>query len=281
MSNYLPAKVTKEHLQNLEKSATDYRELVISNSLSPISTIKQACAMQMLRELLTDDIMQPIMQLQGSKLGFKTDKDLVKQNGKYTKGPGYPVQVVKDVAIWAWGHGAAMTMNEVNIIAGNGYLTKEYFQRRLNEVIGRGKWEFIHEIPRTQQGGAVVKTKVRWIEGGNWKEQELTHGIKGDSYSTTDAYCGKADRKCGAWLLRRATGESLADGEVDGDFIDVEAKEVKGDLLDKKIDWQKLLDGAPVTADEFLAHIKKRGVSEQDAAKNIKGIVGQMLGESK
>ena len=53
-------------------------------------TLKMSAAMQQLREMITPEMMKPIMALQGSSLGFRTDKD---------KEGGYPESVVKEAMI--------------------------------------------------------------------------------------------------------------------------------------------------------------------------------------
>jgi hypothetical protein len=190
----------------------------------------QAEAMQTLRELLTPEVMRPVMALQNNPLGYKTDKR-----------EGYDPETVRDVMITALGRGAAMTLNRVNIISGQCYLTKAYFEEHLDNRQGRGRWAFIHGIPKLVRGtkmvkgrdgsytplenavvGAVLSTEVRWQDAdGKWLSQTLEHAIKGDDYSTADAFTGKADRKCGAWLLARITGERVPDGDADGETINV------------------------------------------------------------
>ena len=231
-------------LKALDKTAREYRDLVVKGDTSPTATVLQAQAMQSIRDLLTPEVMTPIMALQGSRLGFKTDKDIEKagksQSGKwiYKKGQGYPVDVVKDVTIWAWAHGAGMVLNQVNIISGNGYLTKEYFIKRIDELLGRDNWMMIHSVPVSKNGGAIVKTTVKWRRksGQDWESQELELAIKGDSFATTDSYLGKADRKAGAWLLKNITGEVAPDGDVEDNngAIDITPHSVTDATPEKK-----------------------------------------------
>jgi len=110
----------------------------------------------------------------------------------------------------------------VNIIAGRCYLTKEFFERRLDELLGRENWRLTHGLPKTAAGGAVVETVVEWTEKDNTQTKELRLAIKGDGYSTADAYLGKADRKAGAWLYKQISGEAVPEG----DAIDVTATPV-------------------------------------------------------
>lgn len=236
MSKYLPAKITKEHQNKLETVATDFRQICTQDDNSPITAIQRSMAMQQLRELLTPEIIQPVLSLQGNPLGFKTDKDFERgrdKDGNRIKGSGYGADVVRDVFIYALGKGARMIGNEVNILAGNPYLTKEYFLRRLNEVLGAENWKITHAIPHIVNSGgktgAIVKSKVWWRDsatGNKGSEHEIEFAIKGDEYASADAYCGKADRKAGKWLLENCTGERFSDGDA-SEAIEVTAVEVE------------------------------------------------------
>ena len=168
-TKYLPV-VKQEQLTRLEETASDFYEICKINDLSPVTAIRRAGAMQSLRELLTPEIMKPVMALQGSPLGFKTDKDFLREkdeNGQRKKGPGYPVETVRDVLIFAMGKGAQMINNEVNILANNPYLAKNFFFRKLDEVLGAENWKITHEIPRVVKNretgkteGALIKAKL-------------------------------------------------------------------------------------------------------------------------
>ena len=110
------------------KQMSEKVKLVLASNVNSIeNSLVVANAIGFLRENLTPEIMNPIMALQGSKLGFKTDRDLVKNSntGKYEKGPGYPLEVVKDCFIEMSLIGLLPTGNMWNVIAGNPYITKE------------------------------------------------------------------------------------------------------------------------------------------------------------
>src|SRR5699024_8865903 len=100
MADQKVAKIDQEVNTYLEKSGTlegFQKAQVLSKS---IGTIKQ---------LLTKDFMEPVMEMQGNKLGFKTDKD--------TKG-GYPMPIVRNCLIEAVLSGVQPVGNQFNIIAG-------------------------------------------------------------------------------------------------------------------------------------------------------------------
>ena len=229
---YLPAKVNLQQLQRIDEVTADFYEIVTADEKSPAAAIIRAAAMQQLRELLTDDVMQPIMALQGNKLGFLTDRDRKKgPNGMWIPGDGYPIPVIRDVTIWAAGNGARMVNNEVNILAGNGYLTLNFFDRKLDDILGAENWSIIPEIPRITKSaegkiGAVVTGALSWRDSAGEHTQSLTLAIKGDEYASADAYLGKFRRKAGKFILERCTGQRYADGDA-ADVIEATATEIE------------------------------------------------------
>lgn len=232
----------EQALAKLDEVAGDLRVLVQGDKKTPSNAVLMAHAVRTLRQLLTPEIMAPIMGLQNSDLGFRTDKP-----------GGYDVDAVRDVTITCFGRGGQMTGNRTNIISARYYPTKEQFLDWLDEKQGRGKYMFLHGVPRVVTGtkmakdkrtgeyvkktdvivGAVLESEVKWLVDGEWKSQTLTHAIKGDEYSPADAFCGKGDRKCGAWLYAQITGERVTDGEVDDDVIDITDSAVVADATEK------------------------------------------------
>lgn len=180
-----------------------------------------AQGMAELRELLTPDYMAPIMQLQGSRLGFKTDKD---KNG------GYPMAVVKDCLIEAVLMGLQPYGNQFNIIAGNCYMTKEGAGFILNNMKGL-KYDLVCEITKINQdkSGAMVNGTISWTINGESFSKVIPIPVKMDQYTSVDAIIGKATRKGRAWLISHLTGVEFGDGEVEeGTATVVESKINKG-----------------------------------------------------
>jgi len=155
-----------------------------------------------------------VIPLRGSKLGFRTDRDV---GGKQP----YSDNELKDPVIEGLLKGARLTGNEINIIAGGAYLTREFFQRILSETVGLD-YKVVHGIPRTQPGGCTITSAVTFTYQGKTEKEDLELAIKGDKYSTVDAYRGKADRKARAWLYSRLTGVCVSDADIDDhEAIDV------------------------------------------------------------
>lgn len=170
-------------------------------------TYSLAQAMTMLRETLTHEYMIPILALQGTKLGFKTDSK---------EKDGYPESIVKECLIEATLNGLEVVGNQWNIIKGQMYITKEGLAYKLNNIPGLA-YQLIPSLPRinAQSTSAAVDMKIIWsMHDGPKKEVLLPIPIKMDAYTTTDAVLGKATRKARAWLFATVTGRELPEGEA-------------------------------------------------------------------
>jgi len=186
-----------------------------------------ADAFKELNSALTTDLVKPIYELQGSKLGFRTDKD---------SGQGYTVEVVKRCLIEAVLTGVQPVNNQFNIIAGNCYITKEGFGYLLKNYSGL-KWEIIPMLPRIneEKKSAAITMQIKWsINGGEENERNIDFPIKLNNFMGTDAVIGKATRKARAWLYNNITDNEIADGDVQ----DVNAQDVtyQGAIKEPKID---------------------------------------------
>lgn len=197
---------------------------------------QMASAIEKLDELLTPEYMSPIMKLQGTTLGFKTDKDLVKVNGKYEKGEGYPMPVVKRCLIEAVLKGYQPTNNEFNIIGGNMYPTKNGLERKANEWNGL-RYSIISTIKSFDQskGSALIDSMIKWSYNGESNETLVPIPLKIDQWTSVDAAIGKAKRKSLAWLLSNISGEPVVDGDVE----DTNCVVIPNSNDSKKIDAQK------------------------------------------
>jgi hypothetical protein len=198
-----------------------------------------ATAIQTLKDKLTPEFMKPIMALQGSKLGFRTDKDLVKNpnTGKYERGPGYPEEVVKNCLIEMVLIGLQPTGNEFNIIGGNSYVTKEGGSSLLktdpsltNIVIN---YPSVTQSPDKKT--ANVTAQIRWEYNGEKNEKKVDFPVKSDVYTTFDALIGKAERKARMWLYNTINGTNLSDGDIN----DIPHEVVKSTINPDKIAKEK------------------------------------------
>lgn len=210
-------------MDNKESKFTEIAKKLDSSVLSVIESDKLqgfeksylvASAISSLSELLTSEYMKPIMALQGTRLGFRTDKD---------KSTGYPESVVKNCLIEAVLLGLQPTGNQFNIIAGNMYPTKEGCGHLLNNFKGLS-YNLVCSLPKinADKTSAAVDVKITWKINGESKEEMIPIPLKMDAYTSVDALIGKATRKGRAWLLSRVSGMEITDGDIqDVDYVDM------------------------------------------------------------
>jgi hypothetical protein len=194
-----------------------------------------------LKAYLTPEYMKPIMDLQGNKLGFKTDKDFE---------GGYREDIVKNCLIEAVLTGVQPFGNQFNIIAGNCYITKEGFGYLLANFPGL-EYEIIPALPRIngERSSAAIVMKIVWTLNGKVKEREIDFPIRMNKAMGTDAVIGKATRKARAWLYNTITGKEIGDGDV----MDIDVKVVQNKEVVTKEELSTLLDEkiALLTKTEF------------------------------
>jgi len=231
-----------------------------------------ANGMRALRTALTDEIVEKLlMPLQGSSLGFRTDKDA---------GQGYPVAVVKDCVIEAMIRGFQPVGNEFNIIAGRAYFTKEGFTRKVAEFKGLTDLEFEIGVPHNAgEKGALVPYVARWKlngkpdqivrdvmkrEDGSVSDQRIP--IRVNSGMGADAILGKARRKILAQVYEKISGVKFA--PTDGEAIDTDGVEVTGTGEPQKSANEKAADDLAAKHRAKVAEAKKNGKqAAEDAPK--------------
>lgn len=181
---------------------------------------RMAAAIRALHKAITDEMMGDIMALQGTALGFLTDKD---------KTGGYDVKTVKLVMIEAALMGAHWVGNEVNIISERPYLTKNFFTRTLREFPGFTDLKLFPGVPALAgDKGALVPYVATWklngaadrierlltkLDGGKELDERIC--VKVNAGMGADAILGKAERKIKAAIYGRLTGSDVHDGDVD------------------------------------------------------------------
>lgn len=245
------AAVSLERISGLSSKIDSQVALVLEDKTVGIQkAIVMARAMQIIDECLTPEIMEPIMRLQGSKLGFKTDKDIVRnENNQYVKGPGYPLDVVKNCFTEMSLIGLQPVFNQWNIIGGNSYVTKEGSDVLLKNIPYLQQFVIIHEEVNQSpdKKTASVKSKIQWVVDGEVFNQVVTHPVKSDSFTTFDALIGKADRKTKIWLFNKIKGTCISDGDAEeSKIIDVTPPKPKTETVD-----------AEKTKKRITAHISK------------------------
>lgn len=157
-----------------------------------------------MRSALTPEVMGAVMYLQGSELGFLTDKD---------KEGGYPVNVVRDCVISAAAKGLAPVENQFNIIGGRMYVTTNGCLQILADLGVRHSETAA--IPQLGADRAKTKVLVEWEEDGQRQSKELEFEVRLNKGMGVDGANGKAIRKARMWLVNRISGMTLADADAE------------------------------------------------------------------
>lgn len=224
-------------------------------------------AISELKHLLTAEYMKPIMELQGNKLGFKTDKD---------KDNGYPEPVVKNCLIEAVLFGLQPAGNQFNIIAGNMYATKEGMGYLLSKIPGL-VYDIIPELPRIKDSSGAVVMNIEWTIGGVTKIKRIDIPVKVNNFMGTDAILGKATRKARKWLFDTITGTEIPEGDVSDldrggrqtiDLDKVNAEKERSRILE----W---IDKAETIED--IEMIEGNDISEYNVSEELKAKKDQIL----
>lgn len=220
MSTSLIIPVDESSLAKIEAIAHECSPEVMSTLGNLQRAFRMAAGIRALREAITPPMVKELLALQGTSLGFRTDKDA---------GQGYPAEIVKECAIEAAMRGALWIGNEFNIISGRTYMTKEFFTRKLSEFVGLADLKLSPGVPQVMgEKGALVPYTASWVLYGRpdsieCKLSKAPDGTEVDericvrvnSGMGADAILGKAERKIKARIYARITGCQVWDGEID------------------------------------------------------------------
>lgn len=184
--------------------------------------------MARLASVLTDDVVDAVlMPLQGSSLGFRTDRD---------RSGGYSRDIVRECVIEALIRGFRITGNEFNIIDRSFYATKSGLERKVTEFQGLTDLELKPGTPSTEGNVAHVPYTARWNLDGKpmqivcdqiWADEVLVEDkrlqVPVQKGLGIDAVIGKATRKMLAKIYRELVGAKL--GLEDGEIGDLRGQE--------------------------------------------------------
>lgn len=210
-------------------------------------------AMNALRTSMTETVVAPLVALQGSGLGFRTDKD---------KDGGYGWETVRDCTIEAWLRGFYHVGNEFNVISGRFYGAKAGFERLVRTYPGVTNLQLHVGNPEIVSGTAFVAAVAAWNLDGKEDVLELVKhklasggelderiAVRINAGMGHDAILGKAYRKLYAAIYTRLTGAT--DIIPEGDVDDVGGAPA---APQKKLQRSSLFDDAPPEpADPFPA----------------------------
>ena len=192
----------------MKQSASDL-DVLTRDSWSIISmedafskALLTAEAIQRFKEALSPAVMAPVMKLQNSPLGFRTDKS-------------YSEEVVKENLICALINGLMPCGNHFNIIAGRMYITKEGFTFLLRKA--GVPYSIDYSVPKTlaQGNGAIVSATIHYTLNDKPEKKQMDIPVKLNAGMGVDAALGKADRKAKCWLYNHIMNTSLSDADVD------------------------------------------------------------------
>lgn len=170
------------------------------------SEIQVAQAMVDMRAMMTAEVMAPIMALQNTDIGFRTDRI-------------YPLETVRDVVIEAKIRGFNVTGNEFNIIAGRLYIARNGFRRKLTDgkaFKGLNNFRDIYEVPKANgvEKELVIKCSATWSYNGVADAANFEFPVKVNNGMGSDGALGKAERKLCKRVHDFISGINTPDGDL-------------------------------------------------------------------
>ena len=196
-------------------AATQASQLKIVNNFGAAFTA--VGVVKLLREALTDEVMHEVfMPLMNTKIGFLTDRDHSKPDKKTGQPPTpYPVPVVRDCLIDALAMGLMPTGNQMNILAGRMYPTKEGYSALLSRLGVKYICEVGLDESEPTAKAARIQVVINYSYNGEKSKIATVATVKKDSYSSLDQLRGKAERRGKKILYEYLTGCDMGeDGET-------------------------------------------------------------------
>ncbi len=214
-----------------------------------------------MRKVLTDEFVEEVfMPLQGTPLGFQTDRD--NNDGSPGKPTHYEVDDVRECMIEAMVHGFRPTGNEVNILAGRTYGAKAGYERKVREWEGLTDLRLTPGVPHNVgEKGSLVAYTATWnlngepmsltrdtIKGTDGINRDSRIPVKVNKFMGADAIVGKATRKMLKAIhdLLSGSAMTLTDGEVDS--LDTTGETVSPAPAPAEQDGQRMKMGDPPAA---------------------------------
>ena len=241
MSTAIAARISQQEIVKINEAASECRTALQQAAGEELAgCLMAAAAMDTLRNCLTPAVMASVAALQGSAMGFKTDRD-----GK----GGYKSEELKDFALEAAVRGFRLIGNECNVIAGRFYGCKAGFERLVKNFPGLTDFADAYDIMETIGGNAKVQCiatfKLDGIPQKLARQKENTeNGVFDNRISVRvnqgmgpDAIEGKAKRKFWAWIYDRLMG-------FDSDTPEGEAGDADGETPRKEM--IPMFSGGPV-----------------------------------
>ena len=199
---------------NLDSIADRYTSALARCSGRLHRALLMARAIKSLREAMNENVMAELMPLMNSPNGFKTDRPNKSNPATYS------AEQVKEALITGLLAGVFPTGNELNIIAGNCYITQEGYRRKLREVPGLTDLSVAAGIPTQHNGQMVVRVAVSWVKDGRRSRLVGADDKPGRVFAVTgsspDQLIGKATRKALKAAFEQATNTTQTIDDNDG-----------------------------------------------------------------
>lgn len=184
-----------------------------------------AAGVSQLRKVLTDNLVEKVfVPLMGTPLGFCTDRD---DKSK----PEYPLAVIRDCMIEGMIRGLQPVNNEINIISGRCYATKNGLRRLVSTWPGLTDLAVTPGVPvMAGEKGAVIAMRATWRLHGQPMElvrscrknadgevEDNRIAVRVNAGMGADAIIGKAERKLFKAIYDLISGSTLTliDGEAE------------------------------------------------------------------
>ena len=258
--------VIKATCDKLDALATRYGKALAETEGRISRAMVLADGLERLRSAMDKTVMQRVMRLQGTKLGFRTDRDGKDKDGKDKD--TYPESVVRDCLIEALLRGVYPVGNEFNIIAGQCYITREGYERLVREIEGLTDLKIAPGIPVQHNGQTVVRVAANWRLNGIPDQLVDGEGKPGRVFSVrvnekmgADGIVGKAIRKTLKAIYEQATGSLLTTSDDDLEESGAVGQSAARPALDPNSSRteqlaQKLGGGPPRLQPEQIAHLE-------------------------
>jgi hypothetical protein len=224
--------LSDDRLARIEKTEEEIESIlsvcnVTKMAAMPVlrQSIELSTGISKLKQIMNEQVVRKyFMPLQGSKLGFLTDKD---------KSGGYGWEQVRDALIEGMIRGLRPVGNEINIIADNMYAAVNGVERLVVQFPGLTDLWIVPGVPQSGgDKGAYVPMRATWIlnrqpmemvrdvekrEDGTVSDTRIC--VKVNSGMGPDAIIGKARRKMLFSIYQRISNCSFALADA-GDPID-------------------------------------------------------------
>ena len=220
--------ITQKEMDSCEDMAriVDSTRDLISRGMSAMQeSIVMARAMAKLLGLFTDPMLKTINELRETALGYCTDRPPGSDSEK--KYGAYKPHQLKIALLEGMLRGARTSNNEINVISGKAYLTRNFFERAVTETPGLSNLNVQLGAVASNERGAVVELVVSYkIRGVTHVHEflktdvaDLRVPVRMNAGMGTDAAYGKATRKVLARIYGQLSGQTPPEAEQDSESV--------------------------------------------------------------